>query len=374
MAPWHVCPSTAGPGCQPYKLINPIQPVTEPLELIDMTTMLGRGSGHLIDARGLTKLYPMEVGFGARNKSFLSAVEDLDLAIFQGETLGLVGESGSGKSTVARLLLGLTEPTRGEVLYKDQNIYSLPRREMRKLRRKIQVVFQDPFSSMNPRHSVKTIVSEGIRVQDKEAKAQRVTEVLGLVGLTPDVMRRYPHEFSGGQRQRIAIARALAVDPELLILDEPVSSLDVSIQSQILNLLQDLKKRVGLTYLFISHDLSVIKHIADRVAVMYLGHLMELASKQELFSNPLHPYTQALLSVVPTVGKREAERNIPLKGEVPTPIDVPNRCRFAPRCFRPVDQSWEEVPLLKQAEPTHYVRCFNYASLSEALENLETGP
>jgi oligopeptide transport system ATP-binding protein len=335
------------------------------------TTPEGERREPLIDARGLTKLYPVKVGFGARKKSFLSAVEDFDLAIFKGETLGLVGESGSGKSTIARLLLGLVEPTRGEVLYRGQNIYSLPRGEMRKLRRNIQVVFQDPFSSMNPRHSVKTIVSEGIRLGDQEAKVKRVTEVLGLVGLAPDVIGRYPHEFSGGQRQRIAIARALAVDPELVILDEPVSSLDVSIQSQILNLLQDLKRSVGLTYLFISHDLSVIKHIADRVAVMYLGHLMELASKHDLFSNPLHPYTQALLSVVPTVGKHAPERRIPLKGEVPTPIDVPNRCRFAPRCFRPVDQSWEEVPNLGQAEQAHYVRCFNYAPLSETLKSLE---
>jgi oligopeptide transport system ATP-binding protein len=333
--------------------------------------MRERETEPLIDTRGITKLYPVKVGFLARRASFLSAVEDLDLAIFQGETLGLVGESGSGKSTVARLLLGLIEPTRGEVLYKGQSISSLSRRKMRELRRKIQIVFQDPFSSLNPRHSVETIVSEGIQAEHHETKVKQVTEVLSLVGLAADVLPRYPHEFSGGQRQRIAIARALAVEPELLILDEPVSSLDVSIQAQILNLLQHLKKDVGLTYLFISHDLSVIKHIADRVAVMYLGHLVELASKHDLFSNPLHPYTQSLLSVVPAVGKRETKGHIPLEGEVPTPIDVPNRCRFASRCFRPVDQSWEEVPPLEEAERAHYIRCFNSAPLSEALKSLE---
>jgi len=320
----------------------------------------------LVEVHGLTKLYPVETGFLAKKRSLLSAVEDVDLAIFRGETLGLVGESGSGKSTVARLLLRLEEPTRGEVRYEGRSINALPSRELRRLRRKIQIVFQDPFSSMNPRHSVGQIVGEGIQTKGPE-RSERVAEILDLVGLPRAVVDRYPHEFSGGQRQRIAIARALAVDPEFLVLDEPVSALDVSIQSKILNLLHDLKKRLSLTYLFISHDLSVVKHISDRVAVMYLGHLMELAPKRKLFANPLHPYTQTLLSAVPVVGKRESDGRIPLTGEIPTPIDIPVRCRFATRCFRPVEQSWHEVPPWKEAEQAHFVRCFNYAPLSQAL-------
>jgi oligopeptide/dipeptide ABC transporter ATP-binding protein len=321
----------------------------------------------LIEARALTKLYSIETGFLAKKKSFLSAVEDVDLSVFRGETLGLVGESGSGKSTIARLLLRLEEPTRGEVRYEGRNIHSLSGRELRGLRRKMQIVFQDPFSSMNPRHSVGRIIGEGMEASGDRSKAKRVAEILELVGLSPDVLQRYPHEFSGGQRQRIAIARALAVDPEFLVLDEPVSALDVSIQSKILNLLQDLKRRLGLTYLFISHDLSVVKHIADRVAVLYLGHLMELAPKAKLFENPLHPYTQTLLSAAPAVGRRQTDGRIPLSGEIPTPIDIPSRCRFAPRCFRPVDQSWQEVPPLEQVESAHFVRCFNYAPLAQAL-------
>src|SRR3990172_9328191 len=255
----------------------------------------------LVEVHGLTKLYPVETGFLAKKRSLLSAVEDVDLAIFRGETLGLVGESGSGKSTVARLLLRLEEPTRGEVRYEGRSINALPSRELRRLRRKIQIVFQDPFSSMNPRHAVGQIVGEGIQTKGPE-RAKRLGEILDLVGLPRAVVDRYPHEFSGGQRQRIAIARALAVDPEFLVLDEPASALDVSLQSKILNLLHDLKKRLSLTYLFISHDLSVVKHISDRVAVMYLGHLMELAPKRKLFANPLHPYTQTLLSAAPVVG------------------------------------------------------------------------
>ena len=284
----------------------------------------------LIEARGLTKLYPVEHGFLAQKKSMLSAVEDVDLTIARGETLGLVGESGSGKSTIARLLLRLIEPTRGEVFFEGRGITKLSRSELRRLRRKAQIVFQDPFSSLNPRHSVRTIISEGIEVADgKQATESRVHELVEVVGLPSGVLGRYPHEFSGGQRQRIAIARALAVNPEFIVLDEPVSALDVSVQSKILNLLQDLKKQLQLTYLFISHDLSVVKHISDRVAVMYLGHVVEVASKHALYQNPLHPYTQSLLSAVPTVSARKAQNGrIRLEGEIPSPIDIPPRCRF----------------------------------------------
>lgn len=324
----------------------------------------------LVETRGLTKLYRIETGFLAKKGAWLSAAEDVNLVIFRGETLGLVGESGSGKSTVARLLLRLTEPTRGEVLYEGRNIFALPSRELRRLRRKMQIVFQDPFSSLNPRHSVERIIGEGVEDVRGREKARRVAELLELVGLSPRHRERYPHEFSGGQRQRIAVARALAVGPEFLVLDEPVSALDVSVQSKILNLLRDLKKQFNLTYLFISHDLSVVRHISDRVAVMYLGHLMEVAPRGVLFSNPRHPYTQVLLSAIPTMGQRQHDGRIPLAGEIPSAIDVPERCRFAPRCFRSIDTCWQRVPDLGEIERDHAVRCFNHAPLAEALEGV----
>jgi oligopeptide/dipeptide ABC transporter ATP-binding protein len=316
----------------------------------------------LLEARGLTKLYPVEHGFLAKTRSLLSAVEDVDLTILRGETLGLVGESGSGKSTVARLLTRLIEPTRGELLYEGKSILAASPRELRRLRRSIQIVFQDPYSSLNPRHSVGRIISEGVE-GGRRTKAQRVSELLDLVGLTHDVLDRYPHEFSGGQRQRICIARSLAVDPVFLVLDEPVSALDVSIQSKILNLLHDLKKELRLTYLFISHDLSVVHHIADRVAVMYLGHLVELAPKRVLYRNPLHPYTQAILSAVPTTKERATNGRMTLTGEIPSPIDIPPRCRFATRCPRQIERCWQEVPSLVEVERDHLVACFNFAPL-----------
>ncbi|MGI9658433.1 MAG: ABC transporter ATP-binding protein, partial [Gaiellaceae bacterium] len=280
----------------------------------------------LVEIRGLTKLYKIETGFVKKQSAWLSAVEDFNATIARGETLGLVGESGSGKSTIARLLLRLVEPTRGQVLYEGHDVFELGRSDMRRLRRKMQIVFQDPFSSLNPRHTVAQIVGEGIADLDRRSRRARVDELLDIVGLSRRLAERYPHEFSGGQRQRIGIARALAVEPEFLILDEPVSALDVSVQSKILNLLRHLKESFNLTYLFISHDLSVVRHIADRVAVLYLGHLMELAPKEELFANPRHPYTQALLSAVPTVGGDTDDARIPLTGEIPSSVDIQPRC------------------------------------------------
>lgn len=329
----------------------------------------GYDDRRLVEVRGLTKLYPVEIGWLAKKRSLLSAVEDVDLDVLKGETLGLVGESGSGKSTLARLLIRLIEPTRGEVRYLGRSIHRMHGGELRRLRRKIQIVFQDPYSSLNPRHTVGQIISEGITELGRRQAARRVGELLELVGLSPDVLRRYPHEFSGGQRQRICIARALAVNPEFLILDEPVSSLDVSVQAKILNLLRELKDSLKLTYVFISHDLGVVKHIADRVAVMYLGHLMEVAPARLLFANPLHPYTQALLSAVPVVGRPpRSDGRIRLEGEIPTPIDIPARCRFASRCFRAVERSWKEVPSLEPVERDHLVKCFNFAPLDRARQ------
>jgi len=322
----------------------------------------------LVDIRGITKLYPLDSGWLGKKRSWLSALEDVDLTVRRGEILALVGESGSGKSTLARLLIKLIEPTRGEIRYAGENIFALSRPQVRRLRRKVQIVFQDPYSSLNPRHNVRQIVSEGINGMAPRARNARTAELLELVGLSPNIVDRYPHEFSGGQRQRICIARALAVNPEFLILDEPVSALDVSVQSKILNLLADLRDTLQLTYVLISHDLGVVKHVADRVAVLYLGHLVEVAPKKVLFSNPRHPYTQALLSAVPMISsRREKTRRIVLAGETPTAIDVPERCRFATRCFRPIDVCWKEVPRLEEMERDHAAACFNQAPLAEAL-------
>ena len=327
-----------------------------------------RAAEPLVDIRGVTKLYPLDSGWLGKKRSWLSALEDVDLTVRRGEILALVGESGSGKSTLARLLIKLIEPTRGEIRYEGENIFALSPPQVRRLRRKVQIVFQDPYSSLNPRHTVRQIVSEGINGMAPRARSARTAELLELVGLSPNIVDRYPHEFSGGQRQRICIARALAVNPEFLILDEPVSALDVSVQSKILNLLADLRDTLQLTYVLISHDLGVVKHVADRVAVLYLGHLVEVAPKQMLFSNPRHPYTQALLSAVPMISsRREKTRRIVLAGEIPTAIDVPSRCRFATRCFRPIDVCWKEVPRLEEMERDHAAACFNQAPLAEAL-------
>jgi oligopeptide/dipeptide ABC transporter ATP-binding protein len=325
-----------------------------------------RSSGALVEVRGLTKLYPVDLGWLSRRRSWLSAVEDVNLDVRRGEVLGLVGESGSGKSTLARLLVRLIEPTRGEVLYEGEDIFGLSRPRLRRLRRKVQIVFQDPYSSLNPRHTVGQIVGEGLDGLTARVRTARTAELLELVGLSPHLLDRYPHEFSGGQRQRICIARALAVEPEFLILDEPVSALDVSVQSKILNLLADLKDALQLTYVLISHDLGVVRHIADRVAVMYLGHLVEMAPKSLLFSNPLHPYTQALLSAVPVISAiRERETRIVLQGEIPTAIDIPARCRFATRCFRAIEICSRQVPPLEEVEPDHRIACFNPAAYWE---------
>ena len=322
----------------------------------------------LVEVSGLTKLYPLDSGWLGKKRSWLSALEDVDLTVRRGEILALVGESGSGKSTLARLLIKLIEPTRGTIRYEGENIFALSRPDVRRLRRKVQIVFQDPYSSLNPRHTVSQIVSEGINGLAGRARSTRTAELLELVGLSPNIVERYPHEFSGGQRQRICIARALAVKPEFLILDEPVSALDVSVQSKIMNLLADLRDSLQLTYVLISHDLGVVKHVADRVAVLYLGHLVEVAPKQLLFSNPRHPYTQALLSAVPMISsRREKASRIVLAGEIPTAINIPARCRFATRCFRSIDMCWKEVPRLKEVERDHEVACFNHAPLAEAL-------
>lgn len=317
----------------------------------------------LLVVKDLKKYFPVKKGLWFGERADVRAVDGVSFAIGRGETLGLVGESGCGKSTTARLVLRLLEPTAGEVHFGKTPVFKANRKEMHQLRRKMQIVFQDPYSSLDPRMSVKEIVGEGLvihRLARGQEKTDRVAELLEMVGLGREHMGRYPHEFSGGQRQRIGIARALAVGPELLIADEPVSALDVSIQAQVINLFEDLQGQLGLTYLFIAHDLRVVKHISDRVAVMYLGQIVELAESDELYRNPLHPYTQALLSAIPVTDPKTKRQRIILEGDPPSPIQVPAGCRFHPRCPKRFDRCDTEAPVLREVAPRHWVSCHLY--------------
>ncbi|MFQ5532474.1 MAG: ABC transporter ATP-binding protein [Candidatus Methylomirabilales bacterium] len=317
----------------------------------------------LLVIKDLKKYFPVKRGVWSRDRAELRAVDGVSFEVHRGETLGLVGESGCGKSTTARLILRLLDPTAGEVYFGKTPVLQANKEEMRKLRRRMQIVFQDPYSSLNPRMPVEEIVGEGLTIhhlaRGKERK-DRVAELLEMVGLGREHMGRYPHEFSGGQRQRIGIARALAVEPELLIADEPVSALDVSIQAQVINLFESLRKELGLTYLFIAHDLRVVKHMSDRVAVMYLGQIVELANSEELYRNPLHPYTQALLSAIPVADPQTKRQRITLEGDPPSPIQVPSGCRFHPRCPKRFDRCDIEEPVLREVSSGHWVSCHLY--------------
>lgn len=315
----------------------------------------------LLEVRDLRKYFPLKRGVGERVA--LRAVDGVSFEIRRGETLGLVGESGCGKSTVARLILRLIEPTAGEVYFGKTSVFQTNKEELRQLRRKMQIVFQDPYSSLNPRMPVEEIVGEGLTIHGLAKgteKKNRVAELLEMVGLGREHMGRYPHEFSGGQRQRIGIARALAVGPEFLIADEPVSALDVSIQAQVINLFQDLQTELGLTYLFIAHDLRVVKHISDRVAVMYLGQIVEIAEGNELYQNPLHPYTQALLSAIPVTDPQTKKQRIVVEGDPPSPIHIPSGCRFHPRCPKRFERCDQEAPVLREVSSGHWVSCHLY--------------
>ncbi len=315
----------------------------------------------LLEVRDLRKYYPVTKGFiFQRQVGAVKAVDDISFFIRKGETLGLVGESGCGKTTTGRVILRLQEPTRGEALFEGRDIFKLGKEELRRMRRDMQIIFQDPYSSLNPRMTIGDIIGEPLEIHNLargKEKVRRVQELLEVVGLSPYHANRYPHEFSGGQRQRIGIARALAVNPKLIIADEPVSALDVSIQAQVLNLLEELQKEFGLTYLFIAHDLSVVKHISDRIAVMYLGKIVELADTEELFSNPQHPYTEALLSAVPIPNPEMRRERIILPGDVPSPINPPSGCLFHTRCLYAQPSCKVNDPGFFDVGGGHYVAC-----------------
>jgi oligopeptide transport system ATP-binding protein len=316
----------------------------------------------LLEVRDLYKYFPINAGVFSQHVGDVKAVDGIDFSIRAGETLGLVGESGSGKTTAGRVVLRLLPATKGEVIFRGRNVHELGREDARVLRKEMQIIFQDPYASLNPRMTVGDIVSEPLRIHNiaKGADADaRVADLLRLVGLRSYHANRYPHEFSGGQRQRIGIARALAVDPKFIVADEPVSALDVSIQAQVINLLQDLQQQFGLTYLFIAHDLSVVRHISTRVAVMYVGKIVEIADRDDLYENPLHPYSRALLSAIPIPDPAVAARRkrILLTGDIPSPVNPPSGCRFHTRCPVAFDRCRVEVPPLKEYAPNHVAAC-----------------
>ena len=310
--------------------------------------------------RDLKKHFPITNGVFSRTKGLVRAVDGVSFDLYEGETLGLVGESGCGKTTTGRSILRLIEPTSGEVSFNGQSIIGLKDREMRALRRKMQIIFQDPYSSLNPRMTVGGMLGEALKIHRLAsglARQRRIEELLEIVGLRTDHSQRYPHEFSGGQRQRVGIARALAVNPDFIVADEPVSALDVSIQAQIVNLLQELQERLSLTYLFIAHDLSVVKHISNRVAVMYLGRIVEITTSERLYASPQHPYTQALMSAVPIPQPGRKKSRTILAGDVPSPTNIPSGCPFHPRCPEREDSCSSTVPDLMQIEVGHHVSC-----------------
>src|SRR3989441_2640332 len=329
-------------------------------------------NGKLVTVRDLVKHFPVE-----GTDDVWRAVDGVSFEILRGETLGLVGESGCGKSTTGRCILRLIEPTRGDVQFDGRDVTAMGKRELRELRREMQIIFQDPQASLNPRMKIENIIAEPLVILDignRKEQRERVAWLLGKVGLDPDYMKRYSHEFSGGQLQRIGVARALALNPKLIIADEPVSALDVSVQAQVVNLLQDLQKEFGLTYLFISHGLAVVEHISTRVAVMYLGRIVEIADAKDLYLNPLHPYTQALLSAIPIPDPKQKRERIVLQGDVPTARNPPSGCRFRTRCPLAIDECARIDPELREIFPGHSAACIRVEGYADArpIESLAT--
>ncbi|MGJ8530164.1 ABC transporter ATP-binding protein [Maritalea sp.] len=316
----------------------------------------------LVEIRNLKKQFHVGSSFFGRNPKYLKAVDGVDLTINRGETLGLVGESGCGKSTLARTLIRLYEPTSGEISFDGQEISQLDQKQLMPFRKRMQMIFQDPYASLNGRMTVRDLIAEPLEIAqlgDDNSRTERVHELLEIVGLNKDHASRFAHEFSGGQRQRIGIARAIALNPELVICDEPISALDVSIQAQVVNMLEDLQKKFGLTYLFITHDLSMVRHISDRIGVMYLGKIVELADNDELYENPKHPYTRALLASIPIADPVEARKRVieEMQGEIPSPIDMPSGCRFRSRCPLATPKCAEEEPELNELTSGHFAAC-----------------
>jgi peptide/nickel transport system ATP-binding protein/oligopeptide transport system ATP-binding protein len=315
----------------------------------------------LVEVKNLVKYFPVRAGLLQRVVNHVKAVDDVSFFVRKGETLGMVGESGCGKTTIGRTMLRLVEPTGGSVTFEGKDVFTLPPRDLKVVRRNMQIIFQDPYASLDPRVPIGESVMEGLHIHRIGTPKERVDimlETLKKVGLEDYHARRYPHEFSGGQRQRIGIARALALRPSFIVCDEPVSALDVSIQSQVLNILKDLQQEFGLTYLFIAHNLSVVEHVSDRVAVMYLGKMVELTTREELFRNPLHPYTKALMSAIPVPNPRLKRQRVILKGDVPSPLNPPKGCRFHPRCPVAMEKCSQEEPQFKAVGPEHFVACW----------------
>ncbi|XCP84937.1 ABC transporter ATP-binding protein [Roseburia hominis] len=318
------------------------------------------GMEALLQARNVKKYFISQKSIIPLRRTYVHAIDGVSLDIYRGETLGLVGESGCGKSTLGKVLLRLQEPTEGQITFDGQDISRMPLKEVRELRRRMQMIFQDPYASLNPKMTIYEAIRaplDNYEICTEEEKEARLHEMIKKVGLNEDWLYRYPHEFSGGQRQRVVIARALILQPEFVVCDEAVSALDVSVRSQVLNLMRELQKEMELTYLFVSHDLSVIKHISDRIAVMYLGQLVEVADKRELFANPLHPYTQALISAIPQPEVGKSCGRLILKGDIPSPVCPPQGCRFHTRCPYATDRCTKEVPLYRESTSGHYVAC-----------------